>query len=196
MPIAASSVASVPAGAAHLAMASGVACSSPPSWLEVAKALSPAFVALVIGLIAAVIAWRQAQIASAKLKLDLFDKRLKVFDAVWALLAASHVKSEDDPSVAAFYEQLPKAAFLFDANVRDYVETVRTKLQQLRHAAASIRAHQDSRPVHANAAETQAFGRELVRLMGAMQDLQAWFLNQADPCRDVFATHLNFGNWR
>lgn len=58
--------------------------------------LPTAFVALVIGLVAAAIAAPQAQVASAKLKLDLFDKRLKVFGAVWASLKALPSPSEAD----------------------------------------------------------------------------------------------------
>jgi hypothetical protein len=198
MPVAASSAASAASLVAHLPAASaGPPWWSQGIWPDLIKGLPAAIVALLVGGLAAMIAWRQARIAGAKLKLDLFDKRLKVFDAVWALLAASPIKPEEDASlVAAFYEQLPKAAFLFDANVRDYVETVRAKLQQLHHAAASISAHEDSRPPSLPPEEAQSFGRELARLTLAMQDLQAWFMDQADPCRDVFATHLTFGDWR
>jgi hypothetical protein len=43
------------------------------------KGLPAAFVTLVIGLIAAGIAFRQYRIARAKFKLDLFDRRHAVF---------------------------------------------------------------------------------------------------------------------
>jgi hypothetical protein len=199
MPLIASSAASAASAATHLASGS-----PDPAWWaqgiwtsELAKGLPAAFVALAIGLVAAVIAWRQARIAEAKLKLDLFEKRLKVFDAVWALLAASHVKpGEPDQTVAAFYAQLPNAGFLFDDSVRTYVERIRGKLQELQHAAESLRVHHESRPAYPMSDEMVVFNREHASLMDAMHQLQAWFLEQAEPCRAMFATHLSFGKWR
>ena len=47
---------------------------------ELLKGLPAAFVALVIGGVAAGVAWRQMRIAQAKLKLDLFDKRYRLYE--------------------------------------------------------------------------------------------------------------------
>ncbi|MCD6026117.1 MAG: hypothetical protein K0R08_636 [Solimicrobium sp.] len=47
--------------------------------LELAKGLPAAFVALIVGGIAAGIAWRQYGAAKAKLKFDLFDRRCSNF---------------------------------------------------------------------------------------------------------------------
>jgi hypothetical protein len=54
---------------------------------EMVKGLPAAFVALVIGAIAAGIAWRQYQVAKARLKLDLFDKRHPIYQQTWEILS-------------------------------------------------------------------------------------------------------------
>jgi hypothetical protein len=54
---------------------------------DLAKGLPAAVVTLVIGLIAAGIAYRQYRIARAKFKLDLFEKRHAVFLETWAFLS-------------------------------------------------------------------------------------------------------------
>ena len=54
---------------------------------DLMKGLPAAFVTLVIGLIAAGIAYRQYRIARAKFKLDLFEKRHAVFLETWAFIS-------------------------------------------------------------------------------------------------------------
>jgi hypothetical protein len=57
-----------------------------PLWVEYAKALGAPIVALVAAGIAGGIAYRQWRTARNKLKLDLFDKRIKVYEAAVELI--------------------------------------------------------------------------------------------------------------
>ena len=57
-----------------------------PLWVEYTKALGAPIVALVAACIAGRIAYQQMKTARNKLKLDLFDKRLKVFEACSELI--------------------------------------------------------------------------------------------------------------
>jgi hypothetical protein len=57
-----------------------------PIWLEYAKALGPSFVAVVAASIAGTIAYRQWRTAQNKLKLDLFEKRMAIYEAAVAMI--------------------------------------------------------------------------------------------------------------
>ena len=74
---------------------------------EIAKGLLAAFVALVNGLIAAGIAWQRWRVARAKLKLDLFDRRLAIFRCGAATLIREHRRSPLSFTVALALEDLP-----------------------------------------------------------------------------------------
>lgn len=91
----------------------------------------------ILGSIAAYIAWRQfrigaeqRQIASAKLKLDLFEKRLAVFEATWR--AASDVIRGGRAYPPAYLTNLyPHVAFLFGPEVEEYMKTLAEKMTRL-----------------------------------------------------------------
>jgi len=57
---------------------------------DIVGKFGPALVAIVIGLIASYIAWRQSKTASEKLRLDLFEKRYKVSDQVGQFFREYH----------------------------------------------------------------------------------------------------------
>ncbi len=54
---------------------------------DLIKGLPAAFVAFVIGAIAARIAYNQYLVAKAKLSLDLFEKRFPIFQKVWEIVS-------------------------------------------------------------------------------------------------------------
>jgi hypothetical protein len=56
--------------------------SSLPHWVQVIQALGPTAVALSIGVLAGVIAYRQWETAQIRLKLDLFKERFEVFQVL------------------------------------------------------------------------------------------------------------------
>jgi hypothetical protein len=58
-------------------------------WPELVRGMPTALAALVIGLIAAGIAYRQYQVAHAKLNLDLFEHRNALHEVIWGYLAAA-----------------------------------------------------------------------------------------------------------
>ena len=52
-----------------------------PIWVQYLQALGPAFVALVVGIIAVSIAYWQSKTTWNKLRLDLYDKRFGIYEA-------------------------------------------------------------------------------------------------------------------
>lgn len=88
---------------------------------EMAKGIPAAIVALIIGLIAAGITYRQYRVARAKLALDLFEKRLKVFQEVTAFLKLSlnGVAVTEYPAVLYTFDD--EAKFLFGSEISGYI---------------------------------------------------------------------------
>ena len=93
----------------------------PPDWFW--KALT----VLVTGW-AAWSAWQQHRIARDKLRLELFEKRQELFEAVQRAIIAAHDHGKFDP------EELRRAAlratFLFGSDVSQYLTELRTKLTE------------------------------------------------------------------
>lgn len=82
---------------------------------------------LIVGLFAASIAWEQKRIAQAKLKLDLFEKRLIFFNLVHDLIKASsdlknaELINEYSEKIFNLYHQ---SIFLFDVDVKEFIREV------------------------------------------------------------------------
>jgi hypothetical protein len=105
--------------------------------LELLKVM-PSFI---IGLIAALIAWQQAQIskeqkriAQAKLKLDLFVKRLAVYEEVAKLVDAAKNLNDMDAATSAIKQLLKtshEATFLFGNDVNKLIEELALSVAEL-----------------------------------------------------------------
>jgi hypothetical protein len=86
-----------------------------------------------VSLAVACIAWQQWQVAHAKLRLDLFDRRYKVYDATRAFLSVIVANANfDNSQLFTFYAGISDAGFLFDAAVVDYLEQIKTRAIDMR----------------------------------------------------------------
>ena len=154
----------------------------PTIWLELAKGLPAAFVAFIIGCIAARIAFNQYSVARAKLNLDLFDKRHHIFQKTWELLS-----QVSRPNVAAmrldFTNLIPEASFIFGKNIETYMYEISNKLIEydtLNVKMQNIAIHPVSEDVPNRIAE-----------------LADWFYNEASTgSRVVFSEYLDFSKWK
>jgi hypothetical protein len=109
-----------------------------PLWVEYAKALGAPIVALVAALIAGSIAYRQWRTARNKLKLDLFEKRLQVYEAaveVINLMTRPYApdREELDKQVAKFVS----ARWLFGKDVAAHLHG----LEQHANLALAAKLH-------------------------------------------------------
>ena len=86
------------------------------------------------------IANRQKEIAAEKVKLDKFDRRFKVFDAIRAFLAHVTMRDEvDDDHFREFERATLDTVFLFDEKMVEFVEQLRRRaieVQSLRFRQA------------------------------------------------------------
>lgn len=156
-------------------------------WMEVLKGLPAAVVALLIGSIAAYIAWRQKEIAEEqrviakkKLGLELFERRLKVFEATWS--AASDALRQAQHAPASMTNLYPEASFLFGKEVEAYMRQVAEKMSVLAMIDQMTRNNGDLMPANR---------------IDEYHAAQAWLTEAAlTGLRSVFNPYLDFAEWR
>lgn len=113
-------------------------------------AVAQTFSALLTPAIAVVVTWiayQQFKTARAKLNLDLFDKRLAVYnqvrDAVRIINGSGRVNEEADRHLL---EAINASEFLFGEDIRVYLETMWHRFSRLRVAQSQMQSsHEETR---------------------------------------------------
>jgi hypothetical protein len=112
-----------------------------PYCIQIIQALGPSIVAIVVGCIAAYIAYRQFKTANDKLRLDLFEKRYAVYREVRAVLAGTmQEETVSYEQVLEFYRKVRGSEFLFGREIEIFIEHVRDKLNKLAYHEGQVRA--------------------------------------------------------
>lgn len=131
---------------------------------EVAQIFSAIFTAL-IALITTTIAIQQYIITRRKLRHDLFDRRIAIYDSLMELIRLS-IRNDEQLNIDAlnkFKADTNQAFFLFDRDVREYLDSVHKKAIELRKR--QIKSEDDS-------------------------DILEWFSMQFDESQEKFAKYL------
>lgn len=92
-------------------------------------------VTLIIGTIAGLLTLRQYQLAKAKLKLDLFQKRFDIFHKIWIVLSETAIvgtRPEHHGLGTPFNNYAPEAFFIFGKDIEAYMEELSTRWKELR----------------------------------------------------------------
>jgi hypothetical protein len=121
----------------------------------------------------------QRRIASARLRLDLFDRRYKVFDAARNFLAGSFQHGFLNPGLTSFNLATSDAEFLFGSDVVDWLADVRKRAVEL-HTTKTLLL----RPP-----EDQA---ELEKLANKENETLSCLIDQSNAITSVFAGYLGF----
>lgn len=155
--------------------------------LELIKGLPTAFVALVIGAIAANIAYRQYRVARGKLNLDLFEERFKVYELIFNFLSFCHHSEGADfqrreTAVAAFEEARQKTFFLFGRRAEAYLQY----LERLYHDRESAMAR------IAEAKESETCEQE----HKAIDNANVLLSREFRVLHEHFRVYMNFEEWR
>jgi len=103
----------------------------PPEWFWKA-------VTVLIASWAAWSGWQQHRIARDKLRLDLFEKRLAVFEEIKHAITAAHDRIEVD--LPRFQRAAAASTFLFGSEIHSYMREVQQKLKEVKDYGANIRA--------------------------------------------------------
>ncbi|MBI2713359.1 MAG: hypothetical protein HYX37_02750 [Rhizobiales bacterium] len=131
-----------------------------PYWVQILQALGPTFVTLVVGAIAALLTYWQFKTARDKLRLDLFEKRFKVYSAYFRTHAAvlGHWPNRNDV-VAEFAALKGEARFLFDAPASDFIDAAVLEF-------AGLTSHQDmQREMRRDGQHDEQLGRTIISLL-------------------------------
>jgi L-serine deaminase len=154
-----------------------------PIFIALVQGTPAALVTLIIGLIALQVALRQASVAEAKLKLDLFEKRYPIFQETWEIMSEVVMKGTRHKHYGLsnpFANFRPRARFLFGQEVEAYLSEAAKKWVDL-HAYEAECSDPNS------AAQNAAKAAELTN----------WFSEQASTgLKDLFAPYLEFKNLR
>ncbi|MCA8205537.1 hypothetical protein LGM71_31400 [Burkholderia sp. AU33545] len=153
-------------------------------WFELVKGVPTAMVALVVGIVGGLIAWRQYRVARAKLNLDLFEKRYELFMVVWTFASAvvqGGVDRLHAPERREMTNLIPKIEFLFGSELAEYV-------RYLNAQHASLWAIQQATKANNNLIPPQH--------MDAHINLMKWFADEAlEGVKQRFGAYLNFEEW-
>ena len=159
-------------------------CAQGSICFELVKGLPTFFVTLIIGIIAAGIAYRQYAVAKAKLKLDLFERRYAIFHQTWEILsevAKNGAREKNYGFGTPFNNFLPEAAFLFGKPIERYLKEAASRWAGLRAVEA----------------ETDGAGIDRAANIAKASELQNWFFEQASTgAKAQFGPYLDFENWK
>jgi hypothetical protein len=152
--------------------------------LEFAKGIPTALIALLIGLVAAGIAFRQYKVAAGKFNLDLFKERYEVYEAIFEYLKECHYKSypAERRLEKPFLNAISKAYFLFGPEVGGFMMEITTQVTNKDLAIEDIDAYRPENPewniAQKKNAVVHAFFEESLRNLhhrfGKYMDFKEW----------------------
>jgi hypothetical protein len=109
-------------------------------WSYITLANTQAVLTLVIGFAAVYIARQQWRTNAYKVKLDLFDRRFRVFERVRDILALMFTEVSNDNRLRDLLLDTRDAEFLFGVDINNYIEDVYRRASTLSHAHKQLRA--------------------------------------------------------
>ncbi len=141
----------------------------------------------IIALIAVYIAYQQFvinkrtyEISSRKLKLDLYNKRFRVFNETkQVLLKIVQDAKIDLIELRNFIFSVNESAFLFEKEITDYLELIRKNAIEYNHALDDIEKH----PIGSD---------EKLRIIESNRKLADWFLSEYQSIESRFQKYLDF----
>ena len=116
--------------------------------LELVKGIPTALIALLIGLVAAGIAFRQYKVAAGKFNLDLFKERYEVYEAIFGYLKECRYQRypSERKLEKPFLNAIPKAYFLFGPEVGTFMNEIATQVMTKDLAIEDIDAYRPENP--------------------------------------------------
>lgn len=146
------------------------------------------FIPIIIAILLAYIAWenykinqRGLKIQKDNLRLDLFNRRIKVFEACQNLF--SFINREGRPTrqeLHKFFVDSSNFEFLFGNEVQSYIDDVNKKGLKLIHLIEQLES------------ERLEIGEKRTRLAKEASELEEWFGEQFTNSRKLFRKYLHF----
>lgn len=144
-------------------------------WLRIISTLST----FAIGVAVVVLAYQQFKISRSKLKFDLYERRLKLFNVVREFCGRVAMEGKINARDSSdLYHDTIERHFLFDQEIISYIGNVYERSKQLQRTRLEL-----ERP-RLTEDEKQALDRQLVAQM-------TWFYDQAENISRVFSPELS-----
>jgi hypothetical protein len=108
-----------------------------PSWVNLFSALATPMIAIIV----AYVAWRQWRTAREKLKIDLFERRLPIYEQTRDILSRQLALGNafDSAKITDFGVKTRVSRWLYDASIADYLqEGIVSKLQDLHDVESEL----------------------------------------------------------
>ena len=141
------------------------------------------FATPVIGIIVAIIAYQQWRTNNYRLKLDLYEKRYKVYTALKKLLSTILIKGNaENEAIDIFMSEIREVDFLFEEDIATYL------IDDVYKKAIALQCNQKLL-FGDNSSPT---GPERSKLARENADLKQWFTNQFDVAKNNFKKYLDF----
>lgn len=146
-----------------------------PHWTAYVSALAVPLIAL----LGAGIAWLQWTLARNKLKFDLFDRRLKIYEAAAGFLASilTSGKAKDEEAFK-FMVATREAKWLLDSSIAQYLE------KELYHKALDLQ-------VLDSELTALPVGDDRTRNVRTQSELKKWFSRQYEVLDEKFGPFLH-----
>jgi len=118
-----------------------------PACIQYIQALGPTVVAVVVGTIAAYIAWRQWRTAHDRLRFDLYEKRFAVYEATKKLSDAAtmhvdpkalHGSRVSAENLHAYLNTIRGSQFLFDGDARKFLVDIQDMIWEATNTLARL----------------------------------------------------------
>jgi len=147
--------------------------------IETGFKIIESFLVPCIAFIALYIAYQQYLTNKLKLRLDLYEKRFKIFECLMKLLANIFQNANvSNENLNKFYANTNESEFIFDQDISKYIDEIRNKALRLQFLHKRI--------------ETLPVGTERNKLVEEDSELINWFVDQFNVSRELFFKYLSF----
>ena len=149
-----------------------------PCWLQIAQGLLTPLIAI----ITTYIAWQQWQATKLKMKMERYERRLKVYRETHKFISAVIVDLKPElPQMFGFYSATAEADFIFPPRIRKYLDEVFSHANKLRSANVQYRDYTQDPPP----------GYDHMEIVNVIDENTRWFLDQPQVAKDNFKPFLD-----
>ncbi len=144
---------------------------------------------VVVGLVACYVAWRQMRTDRNHIKLDLFDRRFKVYSAALRLIQEIRFELQvTDETKAAFRRDIGEAKFIFPPEIDRFLSELLNNALALR----SSQRQQDKAATNPEAAKVI----DLAEQQEKEKRVTDWADKNEPTVFDKFLPYLDFQKWK
>jgi hypothetical protein len=142
------------------------------------------FATIILGIVAAFIAWHQVATTKEQIRLELFEKRYHVYAATRHFLSAIQTKNRtDQDDFQWFMRETSPSVFLFPREINSY-------LKEITDQASNLLLFQRKQ-------EAQGISQQVkCELIDSEHEVHRWLLEQLEASTKRFEPYLSFQEFR